>query len=191
MNNVRYGAIVGSAAGYVSAAVLLVNAAKRAGIIPVSEFTQLLAPVAQLAAIVFLLAILRRVRGAAAAAVTVNIVVVAALVGVEFVINLVFAALRPEDVAALRSGPLGVALTVCSIAFLLASSWLAAALTRNIGAGVVVYAVGTVPVALRAFVPELVLDIGLAVMALGIVLMATRLTKRPPGNRAASALAAA
>ena len=38
-------------AGFISAAILLVNAGKRAGIIPTSPFTQLAAPIAQMAAI--------------------------------------------------------------------------------------------------------------------------------------------
>lgn len=177
MDNKRYALIVGTAAGYLSAIVLLINAAKRAGLIPLTDVTQLLAPVAQLAAIVFFLAILRRVRGGAGTAVTTNIVVLAALVGVEFVINLVFAALAPAEIAALRAGPLGLALTVSSIAFLAASVWLAVALYRTIGIGVVLYGVGTVPVALRSFVPELVLDIGLVVMAAGVAVMATQLVR--------------
>jgi hypothetical protein len=36
----------------------------------------------------------------------------------------------------------------------------------------VLYAVGAVPVALRAFVPEAALDLGLAVLALGIAWLA-------------------
>lgn len=38
-------------AGFLSATILVLNAAKRSGIIPTTPFTQLAAPVAQLAAI--------------------------------------------------------------------------------------------------------------------------------------------
>jgi hypothetical protein len=62
----------------------------------------------------------------------------------------------------------------------------------------VLYAVGAVPVSLRAFVPETVLDIGLAVLALGIAWLAIWLfgrsdrilswtiTGTPPAHRAAA-----
>jgi len=44
-------------AGFVSAAILLINAAKRAGIIPTSPFTQLAAPLAQVTAIALVIGI--------------------------------------------------------------------------------------------------------------------------------------
>jgi hypothetical protein len=62
-------------------------------------------------------------------------------------------------------------------------------------APLVLYAVGAIPVALRAFVPEAVLDIGLAVLALGIAWLAIwlfgrsnrivswTLTSTPPAHR--------
>lgn len=178
MNNTRYSFFVaGGIAGLLSAVILLVNAAKRAGIIPVTDLTQLLAPLAQLSAIVFFLIILARVTGARAVAVIANIVTLAALVGVEFVINLVFAQVDPQTIATLREGPLGLALTVSSIAFLLVSLWLATALWNRLGVGVIVYAVGTIPVALRSFVPEIVLDLGLVAMAIGVAAMSIRMLR--------------
>ena len=89
----------------------------------------------------------------------------------EFVINLVFADLPDHTIDALRDGTLGVALTVASIAFLLGTLAYVAAMLRSRQvptAPLVLYAVGAVPVSLRAFVPEAALDLGLVTMAVGI-----------------------
>ena len=51
-------------------------------------------------------------------------------------------------------------------------------------APLVLYAVGAVPVSLRAFVPEAVLDLGLAVLAVGIAWLAIWLFNR--SNRIAT-----
>ena len=45
-------------------------------------------------------------------------------------------------------------------------------------APLVLYAVGAIPVSLRAFVPEAVLDLGLAVLAVGIAWLAIWLFNR-------------
>jgi hypothetical protein len=45
-------------------------------------------------------------------------------------------------------------------------------------APLVLYAVGAIPVALRAFLPEIVLDIGLVVLAVGIAWLAILLHDR-------------
>jgi hypothetical protein len=90
------------------------------------------------------------------------------LVGVEFVINLVFKDLPGATVQALRAGSLGIALTTASVLFLLGTLAFVAAmlLSREIPpAPLVLYAVGAIPVALRAFLPEVVLDLGLVVLA--------------------------
>ncbi len=94
----------------------------------------------------------------------------ALLVGVEFVINLVFADLPDHTIEMLRAGTLGVALTMASITFLLGTVAYAAAMIRSREvpvAPLVMYAVGAVPIALRAFVPEAALDLGLVTMAAG------------------------
>ena len=110
-------------AGGGSALVLLVNAAKRAEVIPISALTQLVAPLAQILALVLItglyVAFGRRAGRFGLVAYLLNAFALAALVGVEFVINLVFAELPPDTIEALRAGPLGVALTVASVLFLL------------------------------------------------------------------------
>jgi hypothetical protein len=130
-----------------------------------------------------------------------NAFALAALVGVEFVINLVFRDLPADTVAALRAGSLGIALTAASILFLLGTLAFVTAMlrTREVPAvPLVLYAVGAVPVALRAFVPEAVLDLGLVVLALGIAWLAIwlfgrssrivswTLTGTPPANSVAA-----
>ena len=105
----------------------------------------------------------------------------AALVGVEFVINLVFRDLSAETVMALRAGALGLALTAASILFLLGTLAFVTAMlrTREVPpVPLMMYAVGAVPVALRAFVPEVVLDVGLAVLAVGLAWLAVWLFGR-------------
>jgi len=163
-----------AAAGCGSAAVLLINAAKRAEVIPTSAFTQLIAPVAEILALALVTALYfafgRRSGTFGLVAYGLNAFALSSLVGVEFVINLVFKDLPGAAVEALRAGPLGIALTVASVAFLLGTLGFVAAMLRSRElptVPLVLYAVGAVPVSLRAFVPEVALDLGLAVMAVG------------------------
>ena len=119
----------------------------------------------------------------------------------EFVINLVFRELPADTIAALRAGPLGIALTAASVLFLLGTLTFVIAMlrTREVPvAPLVLYAVGAVPIALRAFVPEVALDLGLAVLASGIAWLAIwlfgrsnrivswTLTGAPPAHRVAA-----
>ncbi len=166
---------IAAIAGGGSAAILLINAAKRAEVIPTSAFTQLVAPLAQILALALVTGLYfafgRRAGTFGLAAFLLNAFSLAALVGVEFVINLVFADLPDSTIEALRDGTLGVALTVASISFLLGTLAFVAAMLRSREVPttpLVLYAVGAVPVSLRAFVPEAVLDLGLVTMAVGI-----------------------
>jgi hypothetical protein len=94
-----------------------------------------------------------------------------ALVGMEFVINLVFVELPVEAIEALRDGSLGIALTAASILFLLGTLTFVTAMlrTRELpSAPLGLYAVDVVPIAPRAFVPEAILDLGLVTLAVGV-----------------------
>jgi hypothetical protein len=87
------------------------------------------------------------------------------------VINLIFAKLPPETIMELRAGPLGVMLTVTSMLFLVGS--LAFVISMVAGKGVAriplaLHVIGVVPIALRAFVPEWALDLGLVTVAAAI-----------------------
>jgi hypothetical protein len=166
---------IAALAGGGSAVILLINAAKRAEVIPTSAFTQLVAPLAQILALVLVTALYlafgRRTGTFGLVAFLLNAFSLAALVGVEFVINLVFADLPDHTIDALRGGTLGVALTVASVSFLLGTLTYVAAMLRSQRvptAPLALYAVGAVPVALRALVPEAALDLGLVTMAVGI-----------------------
>ncbi len=176
---------LGAVAGFGSAAVLLVNAAKRAEVIPTSTFTQLVAPLAQVLALALITALYlafgRRSGTFGVVAYLLNATALSLLVGVEFVINLVFKDLPADTVHTLRAGPLGIALTVSSVLFLLGTLSFVIAMVRSREmplAPPVLYAVGAVPIALRAFVPEVALDLGLVVLAAGITWLATWLLDR-------------
>jgi hypothetical protein len=171
-------------AGWLSAAIILVNTAKRAELLPTTPVTQLLAPLAQIFAIGFVLGLYLACRRGNGGLLTVgliaNLAAIAALVGVEFVINLVFAYLEPAQVAALRAGPLGTALTVASILFILATLVYTAGLWRG-GAPRVplaLYAAAVFPIGLRALVPEAALQIALVVLAAAVVWLAATLWQR-------------
>jgi hypothetical protein len=166
---------LGAAAGCGSAVILLVNAAKRAEIIPTSAVTQLVAPLAQILALGLVTALYvgfgRRAGTLGLIAFLVNAFSLVALVGVEFVINLVFSDLPGPAIQELRAGPLGLALTVVSVTFLLGSLGFVAVMLRSREVPtvpLVLYAVGAVPVSLRAVVPEVVLDLGLVALAVAI-----------------------
>jgi hypothetical protein len=176
-----------AASGFLSAAILLVNAAKRAGIIPTSPFTQLAAPVAQLAAIglvtgIYVL-ISRRAGALGAAGAVISVVALAGLVGVELVLNLVFPYVDPGVTDALRAGPLGIALTAVSLLFLLGTVVLMLALwsSSSVPKGVVIlYTASVIPIALRAVFPETVLQLGLVGLAAAITGLALWLLRTAP-----------
>lgn len=176
---------IGAAAGLGSAVVLLINAAKRADLIPTTAFTQLVAPVAQILALalvtVLYFAFGRRAGTFGLIAYLLNAFALAGLVGVEFVINLVFSELPDRTGDALRDGTLGIALTAASVLFLLGTFAFVSAMLRGRElptAPLVLYAVGAVPVSLRAFVPEAALDLGLLALAIAVGWLGVRLLDR-------------
>ncbi|WP_051478967.1 hypothetical protein [Arthrobacter sp. H5] len=178
-------------AGFLSAAILVVNAAKRAGIIPTSPLTQLAAPVAQLAAIGLVIGIYmvisRKAGVLGASGAVLSVTSLAGLVGVEFVLNLVFPYVDPAVITALRGGPLGIALTAVSMLFLIGTVVFMSALWRTSGvpkAAVVLYTASTIPIALRAVFPETVLQLGLIGLAVAIIWLATWLLQNVPRETA-------
>ena len=166
-------------AGLVAAVVLFVNAAKRAGLIPISSATQLVAPLAQALAIILVVGLaavaMRQSSRYSSVALALNILGLAAVTGAEWVINLVFVGLEPVQIAALRAGPLGTAFLAASITFLLGSILYCIALLRDGKAPripVIAYAIATVPIGLRIFVPELVLDLALGLLGASVAWLA-------------------
>ena len=176
---------IAAVAGCGSAAVLLINAAKRAEVIPTSAFTQLVAPLAQILALALVTALYfafgRRTGTFGLVAFLLNAFALSSLVGVEFVINLVFKDLPAATVQSLRAGSLGIALTTASVLFLLGTLAFVIAMLRGREIPplpLVLYGIGAIPVALRAFVPEAALDLGLVVMAVGITWLSILLLDR-------------
>lgn len=166
-------------AGLAAAVVLFVNAAKRAGLIPISSVTQLVAPLAQALAIILVVGLaavaMRQSSRYSSVALALNVLGLAAVTGVEWVINLVFVGLAPAQIAALRTGPLGTAFLAASIIFLLGSILYCSALLRDGKAPrtpIIAYAIATVPIALRIFVPELVLDLALVLLGVSVTWLA-------------------
>ena len=168
-----------SMAGVGSALILLVNAAKRSSLIPTTDLTQILAPFAEILALGLVvglfLAFGRRAGLFGTIAFVINFIALASLEGVEVVINLVFSQLPIATITDLRAGPLGLLLVFSSMLFLLGS--FAFVVSLIVGKGVpriplALYFIGTVPVALRAFVPEWAIDLGLVVLAIAIMWLA-------------------
>src|SRR5215208_5641638 len=122
-------------AGLAAAVVLFVNAAKRAGLIPISSATQLVAPLAQALAIILVVGLaavaMRQSSKYSSVALALNVLGLAAVTGVEWVINLVFVDLDRAQIGMLRSGPLGTAFVAASIIFLLGSLLYCSALLRD------------------------------------------------------------
>src|SRR5215216_493 len=161
---IRLAAVTGLAA----AAILFVNAAKRAGLLEISSATQLVAPLAQALAIILVVGLaaiaMRQSSKYSSVALAVNVLGLATATGVEWVINLVFVQLDGAQIGMLRSGPLRTAFLAASLIFLLGSILYCSALLRDGKAPripVFAYALATIPIALRTFVPELGLDVAL------------------------------
>ena len=173
---------IASIAGIGSALILLVNAAKRGGIIATTDLTQLLAPLAEVLALGLVvglfLAFGRRAGLFGVIAFVAHFASLASLEGIEVVINLVFSKLPMATIAELRDGPLGLLLTASSLLFLFSA--LAFVISLAFGKGVsrlslALYFIGVVPIALRAFVPEIVLDLGLVALAASIICLSASL----------------
>jgi hypothetical protein len=166
-------------ASFVAAIFLVVNSLKRADIIMLSPATQLAAPLAQLMAIGLVVGICNaspamrgRLGSIGAVLYTASLVL---LVGVEFVINLVFPYLPPNLIGELRAGPLGIAFTVASLSFLLGTLVFFSAFRRVPGSSrsaILVGVLSSVPIALRTAFPEVVLEIGLVGLAAGVTMLA-------------------
>jgi hypothetical protein len=172
---VRFAAVTGLAA----AAILFVNAAKRAGLLEISSATQLVAPLAQALAIILVVGLaahaMRQSSKYSSVALALNVLGLAAATGAEWVINLVFVHLDRAQIGMLLAGPLGMAFWAASMIFLLGSIVYCSALLRDGKAPripVVAYAIAAIPIALRNFVPELVLDVALVLLGASVIWLA-------------------
>ncbi|GAB3163270.1 hypothetical protein GCM10027059_17440 [Myceligenerans halotolerans] len=172
-------------AGWLSTAVLLMNAAEDSGLLPDAPFTQLVAPLAQIFAIILVIGLYLAARttggGLLRTGFLANVAALAALTGVAFVLNLVFAHLERPAIDDLLAGPLGAALIIVSVLFIVASLTFIAGLWRAGGTprtALALYAVAALPIGLRAFVPEFVLQLALVVLAAALAWLAFALWRR-------------
>lgn len=166
-------------AGVGSSLILMINAAKRSGLIATTDLTQILAPLAEIFALGLVtglfLAFGRRAGMFGLLAFVTHFISLASLEGIEVVINLVFSKLPMEAISELLSGPLKLVLTVTSMLFLF--STLAFVISLGLRkrvplAPLALYFIGAVPISLRAFVPEWALDLGLVSLAAGAAWLA-------------------
>jgi hypothetical protein len=189
-------------AGLAAAAILFINAAKRAGLIEISSATQLVAPLAQALAIVLVVGLaavaMRQSSKYSSVALALNVLGLAAATGAEWVINLVFVELDRAQIGMLRTGPLGTAFLAASLIFLLGSILYCSALLRDGKAPripVAAYAIATIPIALRNFVPELALDLALALLGASVIWLALWMLRsrgfQPEADRALTGAAVA
>ncbi len=162
-----------------SAVVLVINASKRAGISALSPVTQFAAPLAQLLAVGLVVAIFAATPAVRGRLGSLGAVLCAAslvvLIGVEFVINLVFPHIPPETINQLRSGPLGIAFTVSSISFLLGTLVFFTALWRVAGSpkfAILLAVASSVSIAFRTAFPEVVLQSGLGGLVGAVAMLA-------------------
>lgn len=186
-------------AGWLCAVILLLNTAEQVELLPNAPLTQLLAPLAQVFAVGLVLGLYVAWRRGGGRVLTVglvgNLIALMGLVGVEFAANLVFPYLSAGEVDGLLAGPLGTALTVVSVLFIVATVtyvvglWMTGSAPR---VPLALYAVAVVPIGLRTFVPELALQLGLALLAVAVSWLAVALWQRaggaaPPGGAIAHA----
>ncbi|WP_405010566.1 hypothetical protein [Kitasatospora sp. NBC_01539] len=163
-------------AGLTSAAILLLNAARRGGLIPDDlAFTHVLAPLAEGFGLFLVTGLFLAVRERGGALATVgyalNFLGLAGLLGVEYILNLVFPELTGDQITGLVDGLTGRVFTASSVVFLTgvllfgAALWQARTVPRT---AVAAYVLGAAPVALRGVLPAVTFPPGLLVMALGV-----------------------
>ena len=174
---------VAAVAGCGSAAILLINAAKRAEIIPTTAATQLVAPLAQMMALALITAALPRIRPAhrqlrpGRVPAERVLAVCPGRSGVRDQPRLPTTSPRRRSTEPLRAGPLGrrpdggVACRSSSARWASSRRCCGAAKSRP-GCRWSCTRSARSPVALRAFVPEAALDLGLVLLAASITWLA-------------------
>lgn len=175
-------------AGAVSAAILVLNAARRGHLIPDNlPVTHALAPLAEAFGLLLLtgLFLANRLRFALLGALgyTLNFLGLAGLLGVEYILNLIFPELTKTQITTLTNGFTGTMFTATSIAFLTGAVIFATALwqaDQTPRGAVAAYVLGAIPVALRGVLPTATFPPGVLVMAIGIAWMGIALIKHAP-----------
>ncbi|GAA2647571.1 hypothetical protein [Nonomuraea recticatena] len=181
---------VTAVAGFACAVLLIVNIARRAGLLPETAFTHAVAPFAPLTglfAITGIYLLIRRTAGGlGVAGYLLNAAGLAGAFAIEYTLHFVFPLLAPGVVAGLLAGGTGRAFLVTSVVLVAGVLVFAAAALRAgtpPAIAVVLYAAGMVPGSLRNAVPLPVYLAGLVLAAVGVAWMASRLWS---GERAAA-----
>ncbi|MEV4806210.1 hypothetical protein AB0K18_39940 [Nonomuraea sp. NPDC049421] len=173
---------VTAAAGFLCAVLLVVNSARRGGIVPETAFTHAIAPFAALAGLLAITGLYLLIRPESGTLGLIGYVLnsagLAGAFAIEYILHFVFPYLSGGAVTGLLAGSTGQAFMITAIVLL------AGVLTFSVAAlrsgmlpviGVVLYAAGMIPGSLRNAVPLPVYLTGLVVAAVGVAWMATRL----------------
>ncbi|WP_214321745.1 hypothetical protein [Nonomuraea sediminis] len=171
-------------AGFACAIVLLVNVARRGGLLPETVFTHAVAPLAPLTGLLTVtglyLLISPRAGRLAFVGYLLNAAGLAGAFAIEYTLHFVFPYLGQATVAQLLSGGTGKAFLATSVLLLAGVILFGAAVLRSRllpVAPVLLYMAGMVPGSLRSAVPLPVYLAGLFAAAIGIAWLATRLNR--------------
>ncbi|MGW3345239.1 hypothetical protein ACWDA3_18150 [Nonomuraea rubra] len=173
---------VAAVAGFACAGLLVVNAARRGGLLPETAFTHAIAPFAALTGLLAITGIYLLIRARSGTLGLVGYVLnsagLAGAFAVEYTLHFVFPYLGGGTVSGLLAGGTGRAFLVTSAVLLVGVVTFSVAAVRS-GVmpvvGVVLYAAGMVPGSLRNVVPEPIYLGGLVMAAVGVAWMVTRL----------------
>ncbi|WP_188192394.1 hypothetical protein [Nonomuraea sp. SYSU D8015] len=173
---------VTAVAGFVCAVLLVVNSARRAGLVPENAFTHAIAPFAALTGLLAITGIYLLIRGSAGglglAGYVLNAAGLAGAFAIEYILHFVFPYLGGGTVSALLAGGTGRAFLVTSVVLVTGVLTFGAAAIRSGAlpvAAVALYAVGMIPGSLRNLMPLPVYLGGLVLAAVGVAWMAVRL----------------
>ncbi|MBO3749661.1 hypothetical protein J5X84_26580 [Streptosporangiaceae bacterium NEAU-GS5] len=176
-----------AAAGIACAAILLVNAARRGGLIPENALTHAIAPWSILFGLFTFTGLYLRQRTESgplgAAGYALNFAGLAAAFAVEYTLHFVFPYLPGAQITALTGGGTGKAFLASSLLLAVGvlafagASWRARVLPLP---PVILYALGLLPVALRTLVPLPVYLTGLVVTAAAVAWLSITLWREAP-----------
>lgn len=171
--------------GLLATLILIINAAKRAGLFEPAFFNQLLSPFGAMlgtVAIVGLFVYAAPVTKFAAIAAAANIVAMTGLVGGEFITNLVFDETTASGIQTLLQGPLRAALVGIGALYIVATCLLVLALWRSALPqwALVVYAAGTIGIGLRVLLPSGAVPISLLLLSVGLAALSLHLLRAQP-----------
>jgi len=173
-------------AGLLSAAILLVNVARRGGAIPDGPVVEAIAPISALAGLFALAGLYLWQRTDSGVLGFVGIVLngagLAGAFAIEYTLHVVFVHLSTDQIDAVLAAGARAAFTVTAVTLIVGvlcfgvASWRAGRLPRWAVAG---YVAGMVPGALRNVVPEAVYLSGLTAAAVGTAGLCWALARRP------------